>query len=614
MVAVRKRCHSYLLTLLAVMCFPFLGFAGGLVATNTQSALVAAMAGGGTVTFAFNGTIYLTNTIEVSNDTVLDATGQDVAISGSNSVQILIIDSGMTVSMTNLTLSRGVSQGIYVYNYPSNPNITFGGYGGAISNAGVLQMTACSFISNSAFGVNNGVMTTNGVQTTEPSGGFGGAVYNSGIITGQGCVFAGNSAAGGLGGTEDTGASVYATFNGAVAYGGAFFNTNQATFINCVFSNNTVTGGIGGSWGDTYGPGLIGGVSGGAALCNYGSLLASNNAFALNEAMGGQGGVGSDGAADLGESGKNGGVGGNAAGGGVLCLGGSCILVNDTLWSNIAVGGAGGQGGEGGEAFYGVGGSGGNGGTGGSGVGGSFAGQGGSLLAWNVTAASNSAAGGAGGAGGPGYVGYPDSPGSAGSAGSPGTGQGDCVGGLGGIVTLKNSIFSPKAHTDTNIFGSVTDAGNNISFDNQHSLTNSSSFNGINPRLAPLGNYGGPTPTMALLTGSPAINAADVTDFPATDQRGIPRPVGPAPDIGAVEFSPSDAQYSPVVLMLLGYTNNLLQLAFTGTNGETYRIEGTADFVHWISVSTNIMGASGYQETVVSTTNPPAQFFRAVSP
>jgi hypothetical protein len=37
------------------------------------------------------------------------------------------------------------------------------------------------------------------------------------------------------------------------------------------------------------------------------------------------------------------------------------------------------------------------------------------------------------------------------------------------------------------------------------------------------------------LPGSPAIDAADSTDFPATDQRGVPRPFGPAPDIGAFE-------------------------------------------------------------------------------
>jgi fibronectin type 3 domain-containing protein len=62
----------------------------------------------------------------------------------------------------------------------------------------------------------------------------------------------------------------------------------------------------------------------------------------------------------------------------------------------------------------------------------------------------------------------------------------------------------------------------------------------INPLLAPLGNYGGPTETMALLPGSPALDAGAVFDDGSgnpilTDQRGITRPQGADPDIGAFE-------------------------------------------------------------------------------
>jgi hypothetical protein len=55
------------------------------------------------------------------------------------------------------------------------------------------------------------------------------------------------------------------------------------------------------------------------------------------------------------------------------------------------------------------------------------------------------------------------------------------------------------------------------------------------PLLGPLGNYGGPTRTLPLLPGSPALDAgtAAVVGLPATDQRGVAR-VG-APDIGAFE-------------------------------------------------------------------------------
>jgi hypothetical protein len=208
------------LVLMAVFCFSSGAMASGVVASANESSLVAAMTGGGTVTFAVNGTIYLTSTIVVSNDTVLDATGYNVAISGSNAVQIFIVNTNTTLAMTNLTLCDGFIQS-FSYGYPLD------GCGGAISNAGTLQMTDCTFSNNSCVGIN--------YQYGVAADGEAGAVYNSGMVTALGCVFSGNSAVGGSGG-----------YAGGVI-GGAFVNANQATFINCSFSNNIAAGGIGAS-------------------------------------------------------------------------------------------------------------------------------------------------------------------------------------------------------------------------------------------------------------------------------------------------------------------------------------------------------------------------------
>jgi len=64
----------------------------------------------------------------------------------------------------------------------------------------------------------------------------------------------------------------------------------------------------------------------------------------------------------------------------------------------------------------------------------------------------------------------------------------------------------------------------------------------IDPKLGPLAANGGPTPTRALLTGSPAIDAGNPAApgsgngaCEATDQRGAHRPGGAACDIGAFE-------------------------------------------------------------------------------
>jgi hypothetical protein len=81
-----------------------------------------------------------------------------------------------------------------------------------------------------------------------------------------------------------------------------------------------------------------------------------------------------------------------------------------------------------------------------------------------------------------------------------------------------------------------------------------------NPLLGPLGNYGGPTQTIPLLPGSPAINAGDqtkCTDSATLDQRGMPR-VGTC-DIGAFEYQ--------------GLTN-LLAIAITGATGN--KVESTS--------------------------------------
>src|SRR5207237_510762 len=64
---------------------------------------------------------------------------------------------------------------------------------------------------------------------------------------------------------------------------------------------------------------------------------------------------------------------------------------------------------------------------------------------------------------------------------------------------------------------------------------------GIDPKLGVLGHYGGPTPTLPLLTGSPAIAAGMVIPGgESTDQRGLPRLVDRGEgrltdDIGAFE-------------------------------------------------------------------------------
>lgn len=59
----------------------------------------------------------------------------------------------------------------------------------------------------------------------------------------------------------------------------------------------------------------------------------------------------------------------------------------------------------------------------------------------------------------------------------------------------------------------------------------------LNPLLAPLGLYGGATPTHALYTNSTAVNRANPANQPPTDQRGVARVVNGRADIGAFELN-----------------------------------------------------------------------------
>ena len=65
------------------------------------------------------------------------------------------------------------------------------------------------------------------------------------------------------------------------------------------------------------------------------------------------------------------------------------------------------------------------------------------------------------------------------------------------------------------------------------------------PLLGTLQDNGGPTDTLALQTGSPAIDAGTDTGCPAADQRGTARPQAAACDIGAFERIPPPRRRHP---------------------------------------------------------------------
>src|SRR5262249_22664693 len=82
--------------------------------------------------------------------------------------------------------------------------------------------------------------------------------------------------------------------------------------------------------------------------------------------------------------------------------------------------------------------------------------------------------------------------------------------------------------------------GHNLSSDDSGNLSAPGDMPNTDPRLGSLQENGGPTPTMALLPGSPGIDAGALTDS-EWDQRGpgYARLVNGATDIGAYEVQES---------------------------------------------------------------------------
>jgi hypothetical protein len=181
-------------------------------------------------------------------------------------------------------------------------------------------------------------------------------------------------------------------------------------------------------------------------------------------------------------------------------------------------------------------------------AGGIFNGFGGWLMVTNSTLSGNSA-GAAGGIYNPGTLTVSNSTLSGNSAGA---GGGGIYNGYHGTLTVSNSTLSGNAggsegggiynynelgglamgntilagnyaQFGTDLYGQFTDDGYNLI--------------GVDPQLGPLQDNGGPTPTMALLAGSPALNAGDPSQLGVADQRGVLR-TG-AVNIGAYQASAS---------------------------------------------------------------------------
>jgi predicted outer membrane repeat protein len=122
-------------------------------------------------------------------------------------------------------------------------------------------------------------------------------------------------------------------------------------------------------------------------------------------------------------------------------------------------------------------------------------------------------------------------------AGNNGGASGGAVRFDGRSTTMNNTIVASNSGGNCSFAaGSTFGGGHNLQFGD----STCTGATVADPLLAPLADNNGTTQTMALGTGSPAIDGANATFAPPTDQRGVARTDGDhdgkvVPDIGAFE-------------------------------------------------------------------------------
>ncbi|HTK74016.1 MAG TPA: right-handed parallel beta-helix repeat-containing protein, partial [Gemmataceae bacterium] len=137
---------------------------------------------------------------------------------------------------------------------------------------------------------------------------------------------------------------------------------------------------------------------------------------------------------------------------------------------------------------------------------------------------------------------------------------------LGGPVSIASTIVANNnaGTTALDVLGSIT--ANNSLIQNSAGATISGSNNilAMDPKLGPLQYNGGPTFTMALLPGSPAIDAGSNPAGLATDQRGagFARVSGPQADIGAFEVQRPTAMAAFADVTTAGGTGYTLTVTY----------------------------------------------------
>jgi hypothetical protein len=173
-----------------------------------------------------------------------------------------------------------------------------------------------------------------------------------------------------------------------------------------------------------------------------------------------------------------------------------------------------------------------------------------------------------------------------GTAGGGGIVNGNPTGAI-ATLTMMNTIVADNRSTGTgpDYLGTITSRGYNLIGNTTNTVitgVTTGNLLNISPKLGSLQNNGGPTKTLALLTGSPAIDKGKVVRL-STDQRGFPRPEdypsipnapgGDSSDIGAYEVSLIE------IVSITRLSNAHILLICKGVPNFAHHIEASPDLI-----------------------------------
>ena len=660
--ALRRGCSLAIILILSRTSVPL---NGSTVSTCDEAGLREALNDGGTVTFSCDGTIRLSSPILIVRDTTLDANGHNVTLSGDDSVRLLEVSSGITLGLVNITLANGRDMGAL------DPASASGGpgQGGAMKvQGGTVWALNCRLVGNKAVGDQG---KDGNAATFIPPGaggaGEGGAIYaTAAILRLTNCVFSSNEADGGKGGNATGTIGIQFGGPGGTGRGGAICAvSSQLDLQNVTLENNKANRGAEGNGNQFSGdfPSTFGGAvyldatagtfmgctwrsngaatAGGACFSQGGALLCVGCSFEQNEvgtSLQARGGaiytlsnrlalVSCSFRTNAAQGSSSfairaiGRFGGTAEGAAVSSIGGELAVSNCAFVANLA------QGGDGsvvGPPLFAL--------AAGSSRGGGIYNEG-TATVINSTFAQNAARAG--------HSAFPDNSGAHGGAFGHARGQarigfstiadnrvsdtltniasssGAGCSLLGGALVLANTILSDnlantegRTNVPANAAGPIEDGGHNLSSDSTPPYSAPGSHNNTDAKLGPLVDPDGSTATLALLPGSPAIDAGDDARCPATDQRGVARPALLHCDIGAYEFLPDSFAFTSISV-----NASSLTLHGTGIPGQSFRLQASLDFSGWADVGSGVVSPSGeFQILTTSSSQTGSQFYRIVAP